>query len=183
MLSHRLTLLSLLLVASTDTFKILTVEGSSSNSSSVIEVDCSKLRDNPISLVQSELILHAIIDPIEETLTVELVREGQGWLALGFYSGNPTMKGSQAVIGTPDEAIPAKYNLYSYGVEKMEDSQQTLINATTSTVGSQTVVSFTMRMKLLRPAILSFFGLLDQAQLLHTMPNEDRSLSLLTNAL
>ena len=121
---------------------------SSSNSTTV---DCSSFRDNPIPLGSTDLIMHAILNPMDRTLTAELVYQGQAWLSLGFAPGRTTMTGSQAVIGWPEEDAssptnPAKYDMNAEseaGVVRMDDSRQTLMNATIVQNDTHTVLTFT----------------------------------------
>ena len=110
--------------------------GSASNGTTV---DCSNFRAKPIELVSGVLTLHAIVNPVDQLLTAELIYEGQGWLSLAFTQGGSTkMVGAEAVIGVPTDAVsatnPGKYDLGSTdpsGTVLMETSRQTLTNAET----------------------------------------------------
>jgi hypothetical protein len=83
------------------------------------------------------------------TITMELICEGVTWLGIGF-SQDGLMAGSEAVIGVLGEE-PKKYNLdgrWMGGVTPMDDSQQTLIDASIKVYrGPITVLKFTKIMK------------------------------------
>ncbi|KAL7426856.1 hypothetical protein ACHAXM_000618 [Skeletonema potamos] len=83
------------------------------------------------------------------TITMELICEGVTWLGIGF-SQDGLMAGSEAVIGVLGEE-PKKYNLggrWMGGVTPMDDSQQTLIDASIRVYrGPITVLKFTKIMK------------------------------------
>jgi hypothetical protein len=69
-------------------------------------------------LVSGLLTMHAIVNPIDQLLTAELIYEGQGWLSLAFTEGGSSqMVGAEAVIGLPAVAVsstnPGKYGLGS----------------------------------------------------------------------
>ncbi|KAI2508617.1 putative catecholamine binding [Fragilaria crotonensis] len=122
----------------------------SATSSKSTTVDCTSLRDNPVQLVNNDLVMHAIINPVDKVLIAELVYLGQGWLSLGFAPGYTTMIGAQAVIGWPNDALsltnPGKYDMTSEsesGVVLMDNSRQTLENATIVQNGTHTVLTFT----------------------------------------
>ena len=145
----RLPFLSLLLLSVADP-STTTAGAASSTSSSTTTVDCSGLRDSPIQLINNELVLHAIIDPVANTLTAELVYVGQAWLSVGFSPGKKTMIGSQTVTGWPDQDLsltnPGKYDMTTEteaGVILMDDSRQTLTNATIFQNDTHTVLKFT----------------------------------------
>jgi hypothetical protein len=77
-----------------------------------------------------------IMNPIDETLTVQLVCEGEGWVGFGYFS-NGRMTGASAVIGLLDEALgPTKsmegisWETQTLGaVQRMPDEAQTLTDA------------------------------------------------------
>mmetsp|Transcript_21025 Transcript_21025/g.42008 ORF Transcript_21025/g.42008 Transcript_21025/m.42008 type:complete len:898 (+) Transcript_21025:395-3088(+) len=83
------------------------------------------------------------------TITMELICEGVTWLGIGF-SQDGLMAGSEAVIGVLGQK-PRKYNLdgrYMGGVKPMDDSQQTLIDASINVYrGPITVLKFTKIMR------------------------------------
>lgn len=148
----RFSFLPLLLVLLSVADRSITTVGAaeaSSNSSSTTIVDCSNLRDNPVRLIQgsNDVILHAVINPVDKTMTAELIYAGQAWVSLGFAPGRASMVGSQAVIGWPDAGnVPGKYDMTSTmesGVIRMSESQQTLINATIEQNNTHTVLAFT----------------------------------------
>ena len=120
-----------------------------SDAPSILQVSCDNLRSNPVQLTD-EITLNAVLDPFGETITVEMIYEGEAWLAMGFTNGQSVMLGSQAVIGLPSAGTVQKYELNSRGtsgVVPMPEEKQTLINATIVQEGGQTILSFT---KLLR---------------------------------
>lgn len=79
------------------------------------------------------------------TLTMELICEGVTWLGIGF-SKDGLMAGSEAVIGVLGEGVK-KYILdgrWMGGVKPMDDSQQTLVDASINVYrGPITVLKFT----------------------------------------
>ena len=110
-----------------------------------LQVSCENLREKPIEL-NNDLTLNAVLDPFGGTITVELILEGEAWLAMGFTNGNVVMPGSEAVIGLPDEGTVQKYNLNDRSrsaIVPMPEESQTLINATIVQEGGQTILSFT----------------------------------------
>lgn len=82
---------------------------------------------------------------VPSTITMELICEGVTWLGIGF-SQDGLMAGSEAVIGVLGEE-PKKYNLdgrWIGGVNPMDDSKQTLIDASINVYrGPITVLKFT----------------------------------------
>jgi hypothetical protein len=153
----RFSFLPLLLVLLSVADRSITTVGAASSSSSSSTnstkiVDCSNLRDDPVPLIQgsTDLMLHAVINPVDNTLTAELVYLGKAWISFGFAPGRTAMRGSQAVIGWPNDANsltnPGKYDMTSEdasGVVLMQDSRQTLTNATIDQNNTHTVLTFT----------------------------------------
>ena len=115
-------------------------------------VDCSNFRSNPVELVSGLVTLYAIVNPVDQLLTAELVYKGQGWLSLAFTQGGFTqMLGAEAVIGVPamsqvSATNPGKYDLRSKdpsGVVLMDASHQTLTNAKIMQNSTHAVLTFT----------------------------------------
>jgi hypothetical protein len=95
------------------------------------------------------LTMSHVMNPINETLTVELVYEGEGWLGFGF-STSGHMIGSSAVIGLPDEPLsptnPGKYSLGGHStaaVRLMSDEAQTLTDTSITQNATHTTMKFT----------------------------------------
>ncbi|KAL7560042.1 hypothetical protein ACA910_000081 [Epithemia clementina (nom. ined.)] len=116
---------------------------------SILDVNCSALGSTPVQLT-SNYKMNAILDPIQNTLTVELEYAGNAWVGMAFTNGQPVMVGAEAVIGLPGQpnsaTNPAKYNLNARevsGVVQMPAERQTLINATITQGGGKTVLRFT----------------------------------------
>jgi hypothetical protein len=116
---------------------------------SIQEVDCSEFGTAPVEL-NRDLTLNAIIDPIANTLTVELTSDSEGWISMAFTNGLANMIGSEAVIGLPGQpnslTNPGKYNLNAQqvaGIQLRPDAEQTLINATVTQIDGQTILRFT----------------------------------------
>jgi hypothetical protein len=65
------------------------------------EIDCP-LQSETSLLNYGVLTMNHVMNPINKTLTVEIVYEGEGWIGFGF-STNRRMVGSSAVIGLPNE--------------------------------------------------------------------------------
>jgi hypothetical protein len=115
------------------------------------DLDCS-LGGEIFLRNDGSVIFRHVTNPVQGTLKVELVYEGEGWLALGFSNNGSEgrMIGSDAVIGLPDEpmsaANPAKYNLGAKspnGVRELSTAQQTLQDASITQNATHTVLSFT----------------------------------------
>ena len=116
---------------------------------SILDVNCDAFGSAPIQLTE-DLTLNAIVDPIENTLTAELVYNGIGWVGMAFTNEQPVMVGAEAVIGLPDEpnsaSNPAKYNLNQRsdaGVVRMPAEKQTLIDASITQENGKTTLKFT----------------------------------------
>jgi hypothetical protein len=112
-------------------------------------LDCSFQGEDFIQLRNGALTMRHVMNPIDETLTVELVYEGQGWISLGF-SQRGRMTGSYAVIGLPDQPVsatnPGKYYLGGEtvnAVRLMPDAQQTLTDTSLMQNATHTSLSFT----------------------------------------
>jgi uncharacterized membrane protein len=113
------------------------------------QVDCSKFGTNPLELT-SGLTINSIINPIENTMQVELIYEGQVWIGLGFTAGQAVMIGSEAVLGLPGAAnSPVKYDLNGKsvpGVQPMSDASQTLTEESIEQNSTHTVLKFTKQL-------------------------------------
>ena len=115
---------------------------------SILDVDCSNFGSTPVRIT-NELTMNALVDPVENTVQIEVIHEGIGWVGVAFTNGSPSMVGAEAVIGLPDEpngpSNPAKYSLNRRepaGVVQMPAEQQTLMNATITQTESQTILKF-----------------------------------------
>ena len=117
---------------------------------SILDVNCDNFGSSPIEL-NNQLTLNTIVDPIQNTMTVELVLDAVGWVAMASTNGQANMIGAEAVIGLPDEeentnTIPAKYNLNRKdvpGIVQMPPDQQTLFDATVAQIDGKTRMKFT----------------------------------------
>ena len=117
---------------------------------SVLEVNCDSFGSSPVQ-ISDEVTSNFIVDPVQNTITVELVFEGLAWIAVAFTNGRPSMIGAEAVIAWPDSpnedgVNPAKYHMNSKapsGVFPMAAEQQTLMNATITQTETQTRLRFT----------------------------------------
>jgi hypothetical protein len=115
------------------------------------DLDCSF--DSDIFLRNDgSVIFRHVTNPVEGTLKVELVYEGEGWLGLGFSNAGVEgrMIGTDAVIGLPNDPVsatnPAKYILASKrtsGVTELSTAQQTLQDASITQNTTHTVLTFT----------------------------------------
>jgi hypothetical protein len=115
------------------------------------ENDCP-LQSEVSLLNDGGLTMSHVMNPIDETLTIELVYEGEGWLGFGF-SSNGRMVGSSAVIGLPDTPLgptnPGKYSLggQSVGaVQLVPDEEQTLTGTSITQNATHTTMKFTKRL-------------------------------------
>jgi hypothetical protein len=112
------------------------------------ENDCP-LQSEVSLLNDGGLTMSHVMNPIDETLTIELVYEGEGWLGFGF-STNGRMIGSSAVIGLPDRPLgpsnPGKYSLWDHtvgSVRLMSDEAQTLTDTSITQNATHTTMKFT----------------------------------------
>jgi hypothetical protein len=112
------------------------------------ENDCP-LQSEVSLLNNGGLTMSHVMNPIDDTLTVELVYEGEGWLGFGF-SSNGRMIGSSAVIGLPDKPLgptnPGKYSLWDHtvgSVRLMSDEEQTLTDTSITQNATHTTMKFT----------------------------------------
>lgn len=104
----------------------------------VAQLDCSFQED--ITLTDG-FSLRQVINQEEQSVTVQLTYQGQGWIGMGFGTA---MVGSVAVIGVAEEP-PALYSLGSYsleGVTKLEN-QAALIDSDFTQTDSESVLTFT----------------------------------------
>jgi hypothetical protein len=115
------------------------------------EIDCP-LQSETSLLNNGGLTMSHVMNPINKTLTVELVYEGEGWLGFGF-STNGRMVGSSAVIGLPDEPLgpanPGKYSLAGESVGAVQlvpDIEQTLTDTSITQNATHTTMQFTKRL-------------------------------------
>ena len=91
--------------------------------------------------------LNRIINQEDETVTVQLVYEGNGGGWMGFaFSESPAMVPNVAVIGLPDEGTVLKYNLGGKDVSavtSLEEDRQSLTDTIISQNETHTVLMFT----------------------------------------
>ncbi|KAL3817090.1 hypothetical protein ACHAXA_009921 [Cyclostephanos tholiformis] len=81
------------------------------------------------------------------TISMEVVYQGEAWVGVAF-SIDGKMSGSEAVIGIPGSGVPKKYHMHDYnGVVPMQESNQTLTNASVEYIDGQTIMKFTKIMK------------------------------------
>jgi hypothetical protein len=108
------------------------------------ELDCSL--QNQVSLASNDVLTFShVMNPVDETLTVEIVYEGAGWLGFGA-SANGRMTGTGSVIGLPETGSVQKYYMSdrSLGaVQLVPDSEQTLTDTSITQNATHTVLKFT----------------------------------------
>ena len=108
------------------------------------ELDCS-FQDEFLVNDDGSLIMRGVINPQENTVTVELEYIGEAWLGFAF-SEEPIMVPNTAIIGLPDEDTVEKYFLQSRsldGVTPLAEEQQTLTGTSISQVDGITTLTFT----------------------------------------
>ena len=107
-------------------------------------LDCSF--QNPIDVVgDGAVILSQAINPINETITIQLEYYGNAWLSFGF-SNTLLMVPNIAVIGLPEEGTVLKYDMVSRaleGVTPLSDDQQTLMDESITQKDGLTTLKFT----------------------------------------
>jgi hypothetical protein len=82
----------------------------------------------------------------QDTITIVLETPATGWVGFAFNNNGGSMIGSEAVIGLPDTGEVKKYDLLfkrESGVVPMDDTKQTLIDASVSQTDSGTTLRFT----------------------------------------
>ena len=105
---------------------------------------------NVFTLEDGKVVISFDVDQDADTLSVQFVLEGQGWVSVG-YSPDGRMVGATAVIGLPDEAVasgtnPSLYFLSSRdeaGVQRLPADAQTLLDADVTQNDTHTVLGFT----------------------------------------
>ena len=108
-------------------------------------LDCSFR--NEVSLMNGKMALRQIVNPDEQTMTVELTYSALGWVAFGV-SKNGKMIGGEVIIAKPDEA-PSSTNPGKYFMTSEEESgislmdAQTLTNASFVQSNGQTILRYT----------------------------------------
>ena len=87
--------------------------------------------------------LRHMINPVDETITVELTYLGQGWLSLGF--SNTGMIDATTVVGLPDEEIVEKYYMEGKiaSLVNPTDRNPTLTNTSIVQTETETILTYT----------------------------------------
>ena len=110
------------------------------------QVQCSFKKDT--ELLDGDLTLRQYVNQEEETVTIQLVYQGQGWVSIAFSDG---MLGSEAVVGLPDEDEVATYYLGGYlpfAVSRLEDElQDSLIDPSIVQTDTETILTFTQSVR------------------------------------
>ena len=91
---------------------------------SIVSVNCDHFGSAPVQLT-SELTFHGIVDPIQNTITMELIYDGLAWISIAFTKdGRPDMVGAEAVIGLP--ATSATSTTYFSSMDDDYDGNSTV---------------------------------------------------------
>lgn len=109
-----------------------------------VTYDCTLSEEIDIRGDQTLMLRH-IINPVNETVTVQLEYVGEAWVSFGF-STTFLMVPNIAVIGLPDEGTVLKYNMTSKlldGVVALPDEEQTLMDTSITQEGGVTTLQFT----------------------------------------
>ena len=118
------------------------------------ELDCSSFDQNVEELADG-LTIRQIVNPQNQTLTVQLDLDDEAWIGFAF-SPNGVMVGSQAVIGLPaneenDGETPATVGLYNLGAKSPaavtllpDGEQERLDDVSVEQIDGQTTVKFTL---------------------------------------
>jgi hypothetical protein len=107
-------------------------------------LDCTFPSEIDIKGDQTLLLRH-VINPINQTVTVQLEYFGTSWVSFGF-STTIFMIPNIAVIGLPDDGTVLKYNMVSKlvdGVTQLSDDQQTLTDKSITQENGITTLTFT----------------------------------------
>ena len=114
--------------------------------SSTAQVQCSF--KNSTQFLDGDLTFRQYVNQEEETVTVQLVYQGQRWISIAF---SDRMLGSDAVVGLPDDDDVAMYHLGGYlpfAVSRMEDARQdSLINPSILQTDTETTLTFTQSVR------------------------------------
>ena len=74
---------------------------------SILDVNCDHFGSHPIQLT-NDLAFYAIVNPVENTITIEVVYNGLAWISVAFTDNEqPSMVGAEAVIGIPFVPTPS----------------------------------------------------------------------------
>eukprot|EP00562_Extubocellulus_spinifer_P018912 CAMPEP_0178580138 /NCGR_PEP_ID=MMETSP0697-20121206/22459_1 /TAXON_ID=265572 /ORGANISM="Extubocellulus spinifer, Strain CCMP396" /LENGTH=718 /DNA_ID=CAMNT_0020215639 /DNA_START=59 /DNA_END=2215 /DNA_ORIENTATION=- len=137
-----------------DDFERDAYDGPAVSSEEQEQLDCSDYQHHV--QVDPKLSVYYVVNADEAgehdgTISVKLEYQGNAWLALGVAE-NPAGKmiGSESVVALPDEPVsktnPGEYHMISEqneGVFLMEDSKQTLMDASIVQEDGMTIVTFT----------------------------------------
>jgi hypothetical protein len=117
-------------------------------SSTAQEVQCSFLQDHALP-GGNGMILRQYINPVEETVTIQMVYPSQGFIGFAF-SKTGAMIGSTSVIGLPGNTeVPHNPGFYNLGGKSetqiilLAGVQQTLSDATIEQTDADTTLTFT----------------------------------------
>jgi hypothetical protein len=92
------------------------------------------------------LLLRQYSDPVEESITIQLIYNGIGWLGFGFIdsSTKPSMIYNTAVIGLPDVNVVQQYDLSGRSITGVKPAvPQSLLRGTIMHSSDQTIMTFT----------------------------------------
>ena len=107
--------------------------------------DCTLAEDGIDVRGDGTLLLRHIINPINETVTVQLEYVGEAWVSFGF-STSFLMVPNVAVIGLPNENTVLKYNMSGKAltdVVALPTEQQTLMDMSIVQEAGRTILTYT----------------------------------------
>lgn len=112
--------------------------------------DCPFDDDNEVFVIengaeQERLVLRAIINEAEETISIQAEREGEGWIGISI-NDSPGMVPNVAAIGTPADGNVEWYNLGGRSrpqVTLLNNNEQNLEFTQVMQQDGRTVISFT----------------------------------------
>jgi len=130
-----------------DTDEELTADGSETEVVAMLATEGAATMDCTLEMCSYEVAestsLKYQVNLLEGTLSMEVIQDGESWLALAF-SEDGGIVNSQAVIGSPEENTVQKFNLGGKEVGAIEPmEQQSLSNTSIQIVDGQTIMKFT----------------------------------------
>jgi hypothetical protein len=141
LLRHTATITTLLLFL---LLAVLLPQQSSAQSSS-----CSLSSSTERILIDdgSLLTMREVVDPDQNTITVEMVYQGEAWVAFGISNEKGDMIGAQAVIGLPDEGVVRKYDMTAEELSGVYPTgSQTLSGTSITQSNGVTTMTFTKKL-------------------------------------
>ena len=97
--------------------------------------------------LDEDYLLRYKLNEADETITMELIYDGDAWVGIAFSDFRQSMSGSIGVMASSETGTPQKYRLIApipdSAIELLPPEEQTLIDASCELKDGQTVMKFT----------------------------------------